>query len=169
MRGIGIAALAVALPLALGGCGGGAYQWRAETGGGAGLPQVAMAPSNQAVVPPGRGALRTLAVRSFVPGREGWDEVSGARCRVTGGDLLVADLVTPARLTLPDLGPDAPALRAECEAGTARGAAVVQPVFSWPAEGRPNPVERAWWGGGWWWGFQKTGPLRYPDLAVGLR
>ena len=93
----------------------------------------------------------------------------GARCRVTGAPYFGATVVTPVRLTLPDLGPDAPVLRADCEQGTLRGAAEVAPAFSWPEEGRPSAPQRIWWGGGWWWGFQKTGPMRYPDLAVALR
>jgi hypothetical protein len=164
MRAIGIV-----LALALAGCGGGAYDWRKVEGGGAGLPEVAMRPSGAVVVPPGRGVREGLAVRAFLPGAEGWTEVAGARCSITGGDFFRAELVTPARLTLPDLGPDAPALRADCASGAARGAAVVEPAFGWPAEGRPAAIHRAWWGGGWWWGFQKTGPMRYPDLAVGMR
>ena len=164
MRAIGIL-----LALALAGCGGGAYDWRKVEGGGAGLPEVAMRPSGEVAVPPGRGAREGLAVRAFLPGDGEWREVGGARCSITGGDFFRAELVTPARLTLPDLGPDAPTLRADCTSGTARGTAVVAPAFSWPAEGRPSPIERAWWGGGWWWGFQRTGPMRYPDLAVGMR
>ena len=164
MRGIGL----VLLALALAGCGGGAYDWRSVAGGGAGLPQVAMAPTGETVVPPGRGARRALAVRTFVSAPDGWTEVAGARCVVTGAPFFRATLVTPSRLVLPDLGPDAPSLRAECETATARGADVVAPVFAWPAEGYPNPAARAWWGGGWWWGFQKSGPLHYPDIAVGL-
>jgi hypothetical protein len=164
MLRIGIALVA----LALAGCGGGAYDWRSVAGGGGGLPQVAMAPSGEVVVPPGRGAWRGLAVRAFVAAPDGWQEVTGARCTVTGAPYFRASLVTPSRLVLPDLGPDAPGLRAECETPTSWGSDTVAPVFDWPAEDRPNPVARAWWGGGWWWGFQKTGPLRYPDLAIGL-
>lgn len=164
MRRIGI----VLVALALAGCGGGAYDWRSVAGGGAGLPQVAMAPTGETVVPPGRGARRGLAVRTFVAVPDGWSEVSGANCTVSGVPYFRANLVTPARLVLPDLGPDAPALRAECETPTAWGSDTVAPAFAWPVEGRPNPVTRAWWGGGWWWGYQKTGPLRYPDLAIGL-
>jgi hypothetical protein len=48
-------------------------------------------------------------------------------------------------------------------------AASVAPAFSWPEERRPSAPTRIWWGGGWWWGFEKTGPMRYPDLAVALR
>lgn len=165
MRGMMVALAA----LALAGCGGGAYDWRSVAGGGAGLPQVAMAPSGETVVPPGRGARRAVAVRTFVgaPGGD-WTEVKGATCTVTAEPFLKATLVTPARLVLPDLGPDAPSLRAECATPTQWGSDVVAPVFHWPAEGRPNGLERAWWGGGWWWGYQKTGPLTYPDIAVGL-
>ena len=112
-----------------------------------------------------------LAVRAFVPAADadGWNEIEGARCRVTGGDFFSADVVTPARLTVQDLGPDAPPLRADCSSGTLTGSAAVGPAFGWPVEGRPGAVHRIWWGGGWWWGFQKTGPMRYPDLAVALR
>jgi hypothetical protein len=164
MRGIGIALLA----LALAGCGG-AYDYRNVAGGGSGLPQVAMRPSGEQVVPPGRGAMKGLAVRTFVPGADGWVEVAGARCTVTGVPFFRADVVTPVRLLLPDLGPDAPTLRAECETATAKGYDVSQPVYGWPVEGRPSPAERMWWGGGWWWGYERTGPLHYPDLAVGMR
>jgi hypothetical protein len=45
----------------------------------------------------------------------------------------------------------------------------VAPGFSWPEEGRPSAPTRGWWGGGWWWGFEKTGFMAYPDIAVALR
>lgn len=164
MRWIGMV-----LALAVAGCAGEAYDWHAVEGGGAGLPQVAMRSSRDVVVPPGRGPLEGLALRTFVPAADGWNEVTGALCRVTGGDFFRVDVVTPVRLTLPDLGPDAPVLRADCTSGALRGQAAVAPIFSWPEEGRPSAVQRIWWGGGWWWGFEKTGPMRYPDLAVALR
>jgi hypothetical protein len=154
--------------LAVAGCGGGEYHLRSAYGGGSGLPVVAMEPAGITVVPPSRGRTLGLAVRTFVPGADGWAEIAGARCRVTAGEFLVADLVTPARLTLPDLGPDAPPLRADCSTGTAQGTDVVMPAFGWPESG-PQAAERVWWGGGWWYGGMKTGPLHYPDLAVGLR
>ncbi len=164
MRAIGIS-FGLAL-LALAGCGG----ERGAAGGGAGLPQVAMRNSNETVVPPGRGVRQMgLALRTFVPAGEGWNEIVGSRCQVTAGDLLRADVVTPVRLTLPDLGPDAPPLRADCTSGTLKGAAAVAPAFGWPAEGRPSAAHRIWWGAGWWWGFEKTGPMSYPDLAVAMR
>lgn len=163
MRAIGIL-----LALVVAGCGGGEYQMRSAYGGGGGLPVVAMRPAGVTVVPPGRGRTLALAVRSFTPAADGWAEVAGARCRVAAGELLVADLLTPARLTLPDLGPDAPRIEAKCSTGDAAGVDVVDPIFSWP-EGGPSPATRVWWGGGWWFGGEKTGPVRYPDLAVALR
>ena len=166
MRGIGIGAAAVALALA--GCGGGAYDWRSVEGGGGGLPGVAMAPAGETVIPAGRGAREGLALRTFVAEADGWAEVTGAVCTVTAEPYFRTRVATPVRIVLPDLGPDAPALRAECETPTSWGADTVAPVYAWPAEGRPNPIARAWWGGGWWWGYQKTGPLHYPDLAVAL-
>jgi len=164
-------AIWIGLVIGLAGCAGEAYDWRSMEGGGAGLPVAAMRSSSEVVVPPTRGPLETLALRTFVPGTGdgGWDEVEGVTCRVEGAPYFEATVVTPVRLALPDLGPDAPPLQASCERGTLSGQAAVAPAFRWPAEGRPSAPERVWWGGGWWWGFQKTGPLRYPDLAVALR
>lgn len=171
MRRIGFA-----LALMLAGCDGGAgYQFGAPHGGGADLPVVALTGSRATVVPPGREGRVALALRTFTPGTPeadgaaGWVEVKGATCGVTGGDFFAATVPTPVRLTLPDLGPDAPVIRVDCTLGALAGTDAVAPAFSWPVEGRPQPVARAWWGGGWWWGYQKTGPMRYPDLAVGLR
>lgn len=166
MRGIGIGAAAVALALA--GCGGGAYDWRSVAGGGGGLPEVAMAPSAEVVVPPGRGVREGLALRTFVASGEGWDEVTGAICTVTAAPYFRTRVATPVRIVLPDLGPDAPPVRADCETPTSWGSDTVAPAYGWPADRRPQPAARAWWGGGWWWGYEKSGPLRYPDLAVAL-
>jgi hypothetical protein len=165
MRGIGLLAA-----LVLAACGGVTdYPWQGPTGGGRGLPEVAMRSSGDVVVPPGRGQPPALAVRAFVPSPDGWQEVQGARCRVTGGEYFSAEIVTPVRIIVPDLGPDAPPIRADCAGDGVTGAALVAPIYGWPAEGRPSAPQRIWWGGGWWWGFQKTGPMRYPDLAVGMR
>ena len=160
----------IVLAFGLAGCGGITdYPWEDATGSGKGLPVVAMQSSRDVVVPPGRGRPLALAVRAFVPGPEGWQEVAGARCRVVGDEFFRAELTTPARLIIPDLGPDAPVLRADCTGDGASGASAVAPVFGWPEDGRPAAVHRIWWGGGWWWGFQKTGPMHYPDLAIGMR
>jgi len=158
--------------LALAGCAG--YDDRVRGSGGGvlvrdGLPEVTMRANTDEIVPPGRW--RTgLALRAFVPGVEGeWQEVTNVTCRVTGGTFYRADVVAPVRLVLPDLGPDAPPLTATCGSGALSGTATVVPVFGWPEEGRPDALRRAAWGGGWWWGFQRTGPMTYPDLAVALR
>jgi hypothetical protein len=160
-----------ALLVALAGCAGYDDRLRGNAGGlgGDGLPEVTMRANTDEVVPPGRW--RTgLALRTFVPDAGGgWQEVAGARCRVTGGDYFRADVLTPVRLVLPDVGPDAPPLTASCGNGALSGTATVLPSYGWPVEGRPDAVRRAAWGGGWWWGFQKTGPMAYPDLAVALR
>jgi hypothetical protein len=166
MRGIGVGLTALALVLA--GCGGGAYDWRAVEGGGAGLPEVAMTPSEEIIVPPGRGAREGVALRTFVASGEGWSEVTGATCDVTALPYFRTRVRTPVRIVVPDLGPDAPPLRADCETPSSWGSDTVAPVYAWPADRMAGPVARAWWGGGWWRGYQKSGPLRYPDLAVGL-
>jgi len=165
MRAIGIGMLA----LALAGCSNAAYQLPTVAGGGKGLPEVTMRASRDVVVPPGRGQTKALALRTFVPAGEGWSEVTGSRCHVRGGEYFGATVVTPVRLLLPDLGPDAPVLAADCESGTLRGTAAVAPGYPWPEAGRPSAPTRAWWGAGWWWGYEKTGYLGYGDLAVALR
>lgn len=155
--------------LALAGCAGGGVAGYAPAvvGGGRGLPATMAVARPDQMTPPGRWRDIGLAVRTFAPGPEGdLVEVSGALCRVTGGALR-ADLVTPGRLVTPDLGPDAPALRADCRSGSLAGAAVVPPAFAWPSEGG-NPAQRAAWGLGWTYGYQKVGPMRYPDLPVVL-
>ena len=164
-------AISMGLALMLAGCAGEAYDWREMEGGGAGLPVAAMRASSEVVVPPTRGPREALAVRTFVPGSGagGWDEVAGVTCRVEGAPYFGATVVTPVRLTLPDLGPDAPVLAADCESGTLRGTGGVSPSFSWPEEGRPSAPTRFWWGAGWWWGYEKTGYMSYPDIAVALR
>ncbi len=139
-------------------------------GGGSGLPEVAMSARTDFVVPPGRS--RTgLALRTFVRGAaEGeWQQVDGVRCDVTGGNYFRASVVTPVRLVLPDLGPDAPPVTAVCGTGTASGRETVLPAFGWSADERPDAFRRAAWGGGNWQGFERSGPMHYPDLAVELR
>ena len=168
MRWIGLAA---GLALVLAGCGGGSgYQWGAPHGGGKGLPQVRMSASQAVIVPPGRDGELALALRAFVPGPDGWQEAAGAQCSGhrrrllpgAGGDAGAAGAARPragrAGRRAPSASPGPPA---------------VAPRSRRTSPGRPRPTprrpQRAWWGGGWWYGFQKSGPMRYPDLAVGMR
>lgn len=152
--------------LALAGCGFG--PGGATTGGGAGLPEVRAVATDVKRLPPGRGPTG-VAVRSFAPGPDGnLVEVAGATC-VFSADVYQAQIVTPARVILPDLGADAPQVRADCRLGaTLAGAVVADPQFRWDRTGG-GQGERAFWRGGQWWGGPQTGPMRYPDLDVPLR
>ncbi len=163
MRGLILAAA-----LALAGCAAGeiAGFGPAVRGGGGGLPATRAEARPDAMTSPGRRELG-LALRTFTSETDGSRvEIRGATCRITGG-AFEATLVTPARLVIPDLGPDAPVLQADCTAGALAGAAAVEPDFVW-IPGGGNPPQRVLWGLGWSYGFEKTGPLHYPDLAVGL-
>lgn len=136
------------------------------SGSGRGLPEVAMRKTTDEILPPPRGNL-AIAVRSFEGSVGAWEEVPGASCQVSAGPYR-AGLVTPARLILPDLGPDAPPVVAECTRGSLRGRDVVGPIYPWPELDKPSALQRIAFAG-WWYGYQESGPLRYPDLAVGMQ
>lgn len=138
---------------------------RTIVGGGAGLPETVARASQDAVTPPGRRWLG-LAVRSFERDAAGTVTEVPARCSITAGTF-VAEMATPGRLVIPDLGPDAPPVTATCSNGPLAGRNSVEPSFRWP-EGGGNAAQRIAWGGGWWQGGARTGPMRYPDLDVGL-
>ncbi|MBP7241874.1 hypothetical protein [Amaricoccus sp.] len=162
MRAITLAAAA----LALAGCAGGDVFGfgPAVRGGGWGLPATRAEARPDSMTPPGRRDLG-LSVRAFATETDGSVvEIKGATCRVTGG-AFAANLATPGRLVIADLGPDAPALTARCTAGALEGAAAVLPDFSW-SRGGGNPPQRIAWGMGWTYGYAKVGPLRYPNLRV---
>lgn len=152
--------------LALAGCAGGdiaGYSPSLSTGG---LPVTRAVARQDVVTPPGRRDL-LVPVRTFAAQPDGGRvEIEGAVCKITAGSFEVA-MATPGQLSIPDLGPDAPAIRADCAAGGLAGAAIAPPVFSWPSEGG-NPPQRALWGLGWTYGYQKQGPLGYPALQVDL-
>lgn len=152
--------------LALAGCAGGdiaGYSPSLSTGG---LPVTRAVARQDVVTPPGRRDL-LVPVRTFAARTDGGRvEIEGAVCKITAGSFEVA-MATPGRLSIPDLGPDAPAIRADCVAGGLAGAAIAPPVFSWPSAGG-NPPQRALWGLGWTYGYQKQGPLGYPALQVDL-
>lgn len=158
--------MAAAAFAALAGCAGGevAGFGPAVTGGGRGLPATRAEARPDLMTPPGRRDL-SLAVRTFTVGADGSRvEVAGATCSITGGTLRAA-VATPARLIVPDLGPDAPAIRADCAAGDLVGAAAAPPVFAWARSGGSAP-QRVAWGLGWTYGFEKVGPMGYPELPV---
>lgn len=164
MRGWTMAAAA----LALAGCAEGELvgYGPAVVGGGRGLPVTRAEARPDLMTPPGRRDL-ALAVRSFAAGPDGaQDEIAGATCRISAGAFSAA-LVTPGRLIIPDLGPDAPAIRADCDLGDLRGAGAVAPVFSW-SRGGGNPPQRVAWGLGWTYGYEAMGPTGYPNLGVVL-
>lgn len=155
MQRLGLAAI-----LVLAGCAGNVY------GGGSGLNEVVMKRTNDDFAPPARGYVG-VALRAFAAGPDGnWVEVDGASCRVSAGPYR-AVAASPARVVLPDLGPDAPPVQADCSTASASGSARVLPDFSWPQEAKPDAFNRIAYAG-WWWGYEKSGPMRYPDLSVGM-
>lgn len=155
--------------LALAGCAGGdvAGYGSQVLGGGRGLPATRAVARQDVVTPPSRRD-RALALRTYALETDGDKvEVAGAVCKITAGSL-EAVMATPGRLILPDLGADAPPVRADCAAGTLAGAAIAPPIFAWPSQGG-DIAQRASWGLGWTFGYQKQGPLHYPDMQVELR
>jgi hypothetical protein len=122
-----------------------------------------------------------LTVRSYVEDAEGArNEVLGAECDVITS-LYTARLVTPARLVVPNFGPQSPELRFDCRAADLRGTALRPVTTTWQyppgylatpypfAYGRPGAYG---WGGGGWYGPGWYGPgypvSRYPDVFIRL-
>lgn len=118
-----------------------------------------------------------VVVRSYLvdPGGERL-EVGGAACKVTSS-LYDAQLTTPARMRLPNFGPQSPVLNFACAAGKLKGTAQRPIATYWrSAPGYAGPL---WYGPGWgpgwgWdgpgWGFAPSYPIwEYPDVAVMLR
>jgi hypothetical protein len=167
MRRIVFGAALVAAALGLGGCAGGGFAGyeRGVTGGGGGLPVTVARARSDVVTPPGRRQLG-LAVRTFERDAAGGSVEVAGECAIRAGAFR-ASTATPGRLVIPDLGPDAPGIVAECRRGAARGSASAAPVFAWEESGGTG-LERLLWGGGPWRGGVRTGPMRYPDLLVGL-
>jgi hypothetical protein len=108
-----------------------------------------------------------LGVRTWVRAPDGTITETPGACRIEEG-AFGAEMATPGRLVIPDLGPDAPTIVATCTSGALAGSNAVEPAFGWAGNGGSAP-ERVAWGGGWWWGGVRTGPMRYPDLDVGLQ
>lgn len=140
-------------------------------------------PTGPAVVVPGarfdgvRGESE-LMVRAHVETEAGRREIGGARCTVTTGLYEVA-VVTPARLVVPNFGPQSPTLRIACVAGELTGSAERSILTRWrdaPGAWGPYPgyvgigIGGVWGGGAWGWGL--SGPsfpeFVYPDVSVPL-
>ena len=100
-------------------------------------------------------ALPAFVANSTAPRR--WQEVTGARCRITGGNFHQPDqLVTPAPPGCARHGgPDEPALVADCASealqGTSGSGTGLWPVQSRASRRGPDRIPR---GRGWWWGMQ---------------
>ena len=167
MRAIG---MVVALA-ALAGCSNGAYQLptvRGRRRGAAG------------------GVDAGVARRGGAAGPGAGEGAGGADLRAGGGRLVGGDrralprlraatsssttVVTPVRRdSCPTSGRTRRCWRRIARAGRCGARRRWRPSFSWPEEGRPSAPTRFWWGGGWWWGYEKTGYMSYPDIAVALR
>ena len=123
-----------------------------------------------------------LTVRSYIEDAAGArNEVLGADCDVTSS-LYTARLVTPARLVVPNFGPQSPELRFDCRAGGLRGTARREIVTTWRyppgylaapfplVYGRPGVYG---WGGAGWYGagwYDPAYPVsRYPNVFVRLQ
>lgn len=147
--------------------------------GGVGLPEVVAraAPGTEPVAARGTTA---LAVRSVAPEPDGGTvEVAGAECSAVSGPFR-AELTTPARLVLPDLGEASAPVTVNCRLGSARGAMRSDPQFGWsggmggwPAIGvsvGTGGYDGVGVGMGWYGGGVGTGRdiTRYPDMRVVL-
>jgi hypothetical protein len=106
--------------------------------------------------------------------------VVGATCQVTSS-LFGTTVTTPARLVVPNFGPQSPELAFDCRAAELTGSARRGIVTTWqypPGAGVPGwgpgwgPAWGAWGGAGWrgdWWGAPAIPVSRYPNVAVLLR
>lgn len=131
------------------------------------------------MLPPAR-AETALDLRSFVVEAGRRREVTGATCALESA-YFTGSFRTPARLVVPDLGPQSPVLSFACAAGPLRGTEAVRASLrgtsglgGWPAVGisvgtgyRSDvgiSVGTLW--GGHAWGAQRA---VYPDARVELR
>lgn len=135
------------------------------------------APIERQVVVPGGGFSAVqgeaqMTVRTVLPDRAG--EVMGATCAVTSS-LYRTELVTPARLILPNFGPQSPELFLDCRAGDLAGTARVEIATYWRDGWSGGPYYGPYGGpyGGPWagpWGWGGGYPVsEYPDVRVVMR
>ncbi len=130
----------------------------------------------QYVVPGGsftniQGEARLL-VRTFVEQADGHHEVIGATCEVTSSLYDIA-VTTPARLVVPNFGPQSPELSFTCRAGELAGTARRDIVTTWRYPPSSPPGWGPWWGGPGWYGDWRGGQAipvsRYPEARIVLR
>jgi hypothetical protein len=122
-----------------------------------------------------------LVVRTFVEEADGPHEVLGATCQMVSS-LFDATVTTPARLVVPNFGPQSPELVFECQAGELSGGARRKIVTTWQYP--PGALAPGWgpgfggpwggmgWGAGWgggWWAPPAIPVSRYPNVDVLLR
>jgi len=138
-------------------------------------------PVQQEVVVPGGGFAGVqgearLTVRTYIEDAAGArNEVLGAHCDVITS-LYTAVVVTPARLVVPNFGPQSPELRFDCRAADLRGTArrTVTTTWQYPPGYLATPYPLIYggpgvfgWGGAGWYG--PGYPVsRYPDVFVRL-
>ncbi len=155
----------------------------APNGGGA--PPVAIrAQPTKGVAQPAASGEASLVVRAVSPQAPG-QEIAGATCSARS-PYFTASFTPPTRLLVPDFGPQAPSISIACEAGGARGSAVVEPEVAWSsgssggygipaigvAVGTGNNsgvgVGFSWWGSP---GNTSVGSAvtRYPDVRIPLQ
>lgn len=116
-----------------------------------------------------------FVVRTFLAPEGGERrEVVGAACRLSSS-LYDAEVVTPARVVVPNFGPQSPEIAAECRAGDLAGTGGTRIVTRWqqgPVGMAPGPYYGPWgWGGpvGFGW-YEPSIPISdYPNLHVVLR
>ncbi len=115
-----------------------------------------------------------LIVRTVMP--ENGGELLGATCDVRSS-LYQTQLLTPARLVVPNFGPQSPELFINCRAGDLMGKADVGIVTLWQDNGWGYPGVyggayagpwRGPWAGPWapGWGWPGYPVSRYPDVRV---
>lgn len=115
-----------------------------------------------------------LVVRTFIEEADGAHEVLGATCAVTSS-LYETTVTTPARLVVPNFGPQSPELLFACRAGERAGASRRTIVTTWQSPPSYGPPGIWGWGGGpwgWgggWWGAPAFPVSRYPNVSVLLR
>lgn len=144
------------------------------------LPAIRPGPVKGATLPPAQGESEIVvrAVSAAAPGQE----IAGAGCTASA-PYFKADFTAPARLLVPDFGAAAPTVTVTCQAGTAKGSALVAPeaawsggLGGWPAVGvsvgtgnqSGVGVGFGWWGGGV--GASTGVPVtRYPAVRVTLQ